>query len=139
VGDDLTQKVIVDLAIPSDIEQEVIRKNNINYIGIESLKEEARKNLEQRQKELEVCKRLIQDRMSEFEHLLRERKVELAMKEIPQVVKGIRERALTQVFNKELDALDPKSREVLEKMMDYMEKKYISVPMKMAKEIMLKG
>lgn len=139
IGNDLSQKVIVDLAIPSDIEQEVIRKNNVHYIGIEDLKDEARKNLEQRQKELEVCKRLIADKISEFEHLLRERKVELSMREIPQIVKEIRERAVNQVFCKELDKLDPKSREVLEKMMEYMEKKYISVPMKMAKEIMLKG
>ena len=139
VGNDLSQKTVVDLAIPSDFEQEVIRKNNIHYIGIENLKEEARKNLERRQKELEVCKRLIDDRINEFEHLLRERKVEVSMREIPKVVKEIRERATTQVFNKEMEDLDPKSREVLEKMMDYMEKKYISVPMKMAKEIMLKG
>ncbi|MCF8276196.1 MAG: glutamyl-tRNA reductase [Flavobacteriales bacterium] len=139
IGSDLSQKVVVDLAVPSDIELEVLRKNNIHYIGIENLKEEARKNLEQRQKELEVCKRLINDKMNEFDRLLRERKVELSMKEIPKVVKEIRERAINQVFNKELEALDPKSREVLEKMMEYMEKKYISVPMKMAKEIMLKG
>ena len=139
IGNDLSEKVVVDLAIPSDLEQEVLRKNNIHYIGIESLKEEARKNLERRQKELEVCKRLIDDRISEFEHLLRERRIEVSMREIPKVVKEIRERATSQVFNKELDELDPKSREVLEKMMDYMEKKYISVPMKMAKEIMLKG
>lgn len=139
IGNDLSQKVVVDLAVPSDLEQEVIRKNNIHYIGIESLKEEARKNLEQRQKELEFCKRLIDNKISEFQYLLRERKVELSMKEIPQIVKGIRERAVTQVFNKELEELDPRSREVLEKMMVYMEKKYISVPMKMAKEIMLKG
>jgi len=139
IGNDLSEKVVVDLAIPSDLEQEVLRKNNIHYIGIESLKEEARKNLERRQKELEVCKRLIDDRINEFEHLLRERRIEVSMREIPKVVKEIRERATTQVFTKELDELDPKSREVLEKMMDYMEKKYISVPMKMAKEIMLKG
>jgi glutamyl-tRNA reductase len=139
IGNDLSEKVVVDLAVPSDIELEVIRKNNVHYIGIESLKEEARKNLEQRQKELEVCKRLIADKINEFEQLLRERKVELSMREIPQIVKGIRERAVNQVFNKELEELDPKSREVLEKMMEYMEKKYISVPMKMAKEIMLRG
>lgn len=139
IGNDLSQKIIVDLAIPSDLEQEVLRKNNVHYIGIENLKEEARKNLERRQKELEVCKRLIDDRINEFEHVLRERQVEVSMREIPKVVKEIRARATTQVFTKELDELDPRSREVLEKMMDYMEKKYISVPMKMAKEIMLKG
>ncbi len=139
LGNDLSEKTIVDLAIPSDLEQEVIRKNNVNYIGIETLKKEARKNLENRQKELERCKRLINDKISEFEHLLRERRVELSMREIPKVVKEIRNRAVTKVFNKELDELDPESRVVLEKMMEYMEKKYISVPMKMAKEIMIKG
>lgn len=136
---DMSKKVIVDLAIPSDLEQEVLRKNNVTYIGIEQLKDEARRNLEQRQKELERCKRLIADRISIFEHLLREREVELAMREIPNMVKDIRDRATTKVFHKELEELDPRSREVLEKMMQYMEKKYISVPMKMAKEIMLKG
>lgn len=139
IGSDLSQKVVVDLAVPSDIEQEVIRKNNIHYIGIENLKEEARRNLEQRQKELEVCKRLIDGKINEFEMVLRERKIELSMQQIPQIVKEIRERALNHVFQKELEQLDPRSREVLEKMMVYMEKKYISVPMKMAKEIMLKG
>lgn len=139
IGNDLSQKTIVDLAIPSDIEQEVLRKHNVNYIGIENLKDEARRNLEQRQKELEVCKRLIEGKINEFEQVLRERRVELSMQQIPQVVKDIRERAMTQVFHKELEELDPKSREVLEKMMEYMEKKYISVPMKMAKQIMLKG
>jgi glutamyl-tRNA reductase len=69
--------------------------------------------------------------------LLREREVELAMKEIPSTVRSIKARAMEKVFAKELEMLDPQSREVLEKMMDYMEKKYISVPMKMAREIIL--
>jgi len=139
IGNDGSEKTIVDLAIPSDLEQEVIRKNYVNYIGIDSLKEQARKNLEQRQQELDRCKRLIDDKINEFEHILRERKVVLSMREIPKVVRDIRNRATEQVFSKDLDELDPKSRETLEKMLDYMEKKYISVPMKMAKEIMLKG
>jgi len=136
---DRSQKVIVDLAIPSDIEQEVIRKNDVNYIGIEDLKDQARRNLEQRQMELDRCKRLIDERINEFEHLLRQRKVELSMQAIPGIVKDIRDRATTQVFSKELEKMDPETRQVVEKMLDYMEKKYISVPMKMAKEIMLKG
>jgi glutamyl-tRNA reductase len=41
------------------------------------------------------------------------------------------------VFAKDLEALDPKATEVLEKMMAFMEKKYLSVPMKMAKEILV--
>ncbi|MFC2176110.1 glutamyl-tRNA reductase [Bacteroidota bacterium] len=139
VKEDSSKKTIIDLAIPSDLEQEVIRKNNVNYIGIESLKEQARKNLEARQQELDLCKRLIDDKINEFEHILRERRIELSMAEIPKVVKDIRDRATNQVFSKNLSEMDPKTRETLEEILDYMEKKYISVPMKLAKEIMLKG
>ncbi len=137
IGNDLSKKIIVDLALPSDVEEEVLRKNNVAYIGIESLKEQARKNLDERQKELDKCKRLISQSIADFNMLLREREVELAMKEIPSTVRSIKARAIEKVFAKELETLDPQSREVLEKMMDYMEKKYISVPMKMAREIIL--
>jgi glutamyl-tRNA reductase len=41
------------------------------------------------------------------------------------------------VFARELEEMDDTSRQVLEKMLTYFEKKYISVPMKMAKEILL--
>lgn len=137
VGKDLSQKVIVDLAVPSDVEEEVIRKNNVNYIGIESLKEQARRNLEQRQQEMDRCKTLIDEQIAAFSLLLRQREVELAMRDIPVKVRDIRARALDKVFAKELETLDPASREVLEKVIDYMEKKYISVPMKMAREIII--
>jgi len=61
------------------------------------------------------------------------------MKMVPQKVKEIRSLAVSEVFSKELETLDDSSREVLDNMLAYMEKKYISVPMKMAKEILLKN
>jgi glutamyl-tRNA reductase len=45
--------------------------------------------------------------------------------------------AIDTVFAKELATLDTQSKEVLDKILNYLEKKYISVPMKMAKDIML--
>ena len=48
-----------------------------------------------------------------------------------------REQAMTSVFSKEIEALSPDSKEVLEKVVDYLEKKYISIPMQLAKEILL--
>ena len=44
---------------------------------------------------------------------------------------------MNSVFAEEINSLDPNSREVLEKVMSYMEKKYISVPMIMAKDILI--
>jgi glutamyl-tRNA reductase len=75
--------------------------------------------------------------MADFRIEYKARQIELAMMAVPQKVREIKEIALQEVFAKDLQKLDPPSREVLEKMMDYMERKYISVPMKMAREILL--
>jgi glutamyl-tRNA reductase len=61
------------------------------------------------------------------------------MSEIPQAIKDIRETAMGVVFARELEGLDQQSVELLEKIMNYMEKKYISVPMKLAREVMRKS
>ena len=65
------------------------------------------------------------------------RKVEIAMREVPNMVKDIRSTAMNEVFRKEIESLDDDSKEVLDKIIGYMEKKYMSMPMKLAKEIML--
>jgi glutamyl-tRNA reductase len=59
------------------------------------------------------------------------------MKDVPVKIKEIKQTALHNVFAAEVAGMDPQNREILEKVMDYMEKKFISVPMKMAKEIIV--
>ncbi|MDA0882241.1 MAG: glutamyl-tRNA reductase, partial [Bacteroidetes bacterium] len=57
----------------------------------------------------------------------------------PQTIKDIRSTAIGEVFAKDLENLDSNSKEVLEKILLYMEKKYISLPMKMAREVILEN
>ena len=59
------------------------------------------------------------------------------MKEVPGKIREIKDKAINDVFAEEIEMLDEKSRELMNKMLDYMEKKCISVPMIMAKEIIL--
>jgi glutamyl-tRNA reductase len=75
--------------------------------------------------------------LEEYKILEQERKVELAMQSIPATIKEIKKTALGSVFLKEFEGLDEHSKEVIENILDYMEKKYISVPMKMAKAVLL--
>ena len=75
---------------------------------------------------------------NEFQNIFHMRSVELAMREVPNKVKEIRSTALNEVFKNELNDLDEASLETLEKVIGYMEKKYMSMPMLMAKEILLK-
>jgi len=132
-----TKKTIIDLAIPYDVNPSVIEKNSTNYIEIEALKEISGVNLKKREEELSVCKKLIEKQVVAFKQAFKERKVELAMSKVPQKIKEIKDLAVNEVFSKELESMTNDSKEVLDKMLAYIEKKYISVPMKMAKEIFL--
>lgn len=134
---DTGKKVIVDLAIPNDTAPAVIKNFPIHYIEVESLKEVARKNIQERYDELVNAEQIIEQNITEFDLVLRQRKIEIAMSEVPQKIKAIKSKALDIVFAEEINTLDENSRIVLERVMDYMEKKYISVPMVMAKEIMI--
>ena len=132
-----TKKTIIDLAIPYDVNPSVIENNAVNYIEIEGLKEISEINLKKREKELSLCKQLIEKQVIAFKHAFKERRVELAMSEVPQKIKEIKDIAVNEVFSKELESMTSDSKEVLDKMLAYIEKKYISVPMKMAKQIFL--
>jgi len=135
---DTGKKVIVDLAIPNDVAPAVIHNNLVHYIEVESLKEVARKNIQERYNELVHAEDIINNNITEFFTVLKQRRIELAMQEVPRKIKEIKNTALNGVFADEISQMDEASREVLERVMNYMEKKCISVPMIMAKEILVK-
>ncbi len=134
---DSNKKVIVDLAIPNDVAPAVIHHNPVHYIEVESLKEVARKNIQERYNELVHAEEIISNNITEFFSVLKQRRIEIAMQEVPRKIKEIKNTAINGVFAEEISQMDEASREVLERVMNYMEKKYISVPMVMAKEILV--
>ena len=136
VGKDASRKVVIDLAIPNDLDPAILNNYDINLIAINNLQDIAKENLMAREQELIACNVIIEKNISEFKQVLKTRKVELAMSEVPKKIKEIRETA-NEVFAKELLNLNSESKEVLDKILSYMEKKYISVPMKMAKSILI--
>ncbi|MBC8054536.1 MAG: glutamyl-tRNA reductase [Sphingobacteriaceae bacterium] len=134
---DTEKKVIVDLAIPNDTCPEVLAAHPVHFIEVRSLQEIANLNMQERYQELVHAERIIDESKIEFRPLLKQRQIELAMREVPNKIKEIRSIAINSVFANDIGQLDTNSREVLEKVMNYMEKKYISVPMVMAKEILV--
>jgi glutamyl-tRNA reductase len=130
-------KVIVDLAIPNDTAAEILIHNKVNFIEITGLKDIAEKNLQERYQELINGESIIEKNLKEFRPVLKQRRVEIAMKQVPEKIKEIKHRAMNSVFADDIDSLDDNSRLILEKVMSYMEKKYISIPMLMAKEILV--
>lgn len=133
------KKVVIDLAVPNDLDQSILENHPIHYIEVSGLQAIAQKNIEERYGELEHAEKIIHDNIQEFLPVVQQRRVEVAMREVPDKIKEIRALAMNEVFARDVDNLDPQAREVLEKVINYMEKKYIKVPMVMAKEILVKN
>ena len=94
-------------------------------------------NIQFRLHELESCNAIIKNNIEKFSKTVAARRVEIAMQQVPEKIRHIKNTALNNVFAKDVEKLDENSKEILEKIFDYMEKRYIAEPMKMAKEILL--
>ncbi len=134
---DSSKKIVIDLAIPQDLQESIKERFPVTHINIDMLQRISNENLKERNKEIGHVELLLQNAMEEFAQIYRMRQVEIAMRAVPEKVKEIKNTAINEVFRKDLEALDPQSKEVLDKVIDYMEKKYISGPMLMAKDILL--
>jgi glutamyl-tRNA reductase len=132
------RKIVIDIAIPQDLSPSIIDKHNVTHISVEVLQKISNENLKLRSAEIQHVEEIVSEALLEFQHINQIRTVELAMREVPQKVKEIKQMAMTEIFKNELSTMDDSSREVLEKIVGYMEKKYMSMPMVMAKEILLK-
>lgn len=132
-----TKKTVIDIAIPQDLDPTIIEQYAVKHISVSLLQKISNENLQERTKELEHVEQILQEAMLEFEQILQIRQVELAMRAVPEEIKRIKSDALNQIFRDEINSLDPQSREVLEKVLGYVEKKYIAGPMKLAKEILI--
>lgn len=127
----------LDLAVPRDIDPAIADHYDVNYLDIDSLEAMANHNLSFRQKEVIKAKEILDLFIVEFENTFRQRQLELALIDIPTEVKALKQKAVNEVFSKDIEQLDDEARKVLENMMDYLEKKYIGIPMKIAKKTIL--
>ena len=133
------KKIVIDIAIPQDLSPEIKANNKVTHISVEMLQKISNENLKARSKEIIHVEEILSEALTELNLINHNRTVELAMREVPFKVKEIKATAMNDVFHNELNDVDAQSRELIEKIVGYMEKKYMSVPMRMAKEILLKG
>ena len=83
------------------------------------------------------CQRIIEEGMTELTSRLQQREVEMVLRELPALLASVRNTALGEVFADELAELDGDTRDLVERIVAYLEKKYVSVPMKLAREAVL--
>lgn len=137
IGEDDRQKVVIDLSVPHNVDRAVAEQFPVNYIEIEGLRQLAKENLAFREQEVCSAQKILREHVEEFPVHLRQRRLERAMRQVPDEIKAVKSRAMNEVFRKEVEGLDRETRELMERMLAYMEKKCISIPMKAAREIVL--
>jgi len=117
-----TEKMVIDLALPNNVHPDVLNLPNIDFVDMVSIQDGIR---------------IVDRNKTEFKKMVQSRNVERAMRAIPETIKGIKQTAVELVFKKEIDGLNEETKALVLDIIQYMEKKYISVPMKMAKDVLL--
>jgi glutamyl-tRNA reductase len=131
---DTDKKIVIDLSVPNNIASDIPKNFNTTYIEIDGLKEVVSANMAFREKEVIGVQAILDKRVSEFRKIYRGRQVELALREVPAKIKALREHAISSVFKNEVSSLDDDAQELIGRMMAYMEKRCIAIPIQAAKE-----
>jgi len=130
-----TKKIVIDLSVPNNVASEVVDGFDMHYIDIEQLRSLSKANLEFRKTEVHAARILLKTQLLAFNNQFQARQLEKAMNTVPTEIRQIKERALEKVYNKQIAELDTNAQALIVEMMNYMEKKCIGVPMKVAKSL----
>ena len=128
---------VLDLGVPSDLDAGFRERPDLTVVDMTALKAIADQNLAIRATEVGKCESLLEAGLKEYIERLQAREVELALIELPNMIKAIRDTAMGDIFAEDLEGLDAEARQVVERIVAYLEKKYVGLPMKLAKEAVL--
>ena len=131
---DQSHKVLVDLSVPRNVDPLVVDQYDTTYIDIESIRSLAEENMQFRKSEMQQALVIIDEKAEEFDTALQMRRLEKALKRVPSEIKSIKQTAIQEVFSKDIAKLDDDSKALVLQILDYMEKKCIAAPMKVAKQ-----
>ncbi len=128
-----SHKLVLDLGIPKNVAREVVEMDAVTYIEIEGVRAKAQEHLNFRKKEVKQAVQIIHAYGKEFIKVFQQRQIEKALSQLPTAIHQVKERAINEVFQKDISQLDEPSRALVMEMMDYMEKKCVGIPIKVAK------
>lgn len=128
---------VLDLSVPAGVSASFRKRPDTHVTGIAELKPLAEANTAGRRAALGDCQRIVEEGLAELASRLQQRKVEKALRDLPTLLAEVRGTALNEVFADELSTLDGDTRELVDRIVHYLEKKYISLPMKLAKEVVM--
>ena len=133
LSNDQSDKLLVDLSIPHNISKEVTQRRNVDYISIDDLRSLAEENLNYRNGNVAAARIILSRHLESFRQLFERRQIEKTFKNLPSEVRKVKERALNLVYKEQIASLPDEAKQLINEIADYMEKKCVAVPIKMAK------
>lgn len=126
--------LMVDLSVPANIAPAVANHVSVEYVNIDQLRQLANRNLNFRRQEISIAKTIVDEAVEQFQNLYMERQVELALADLPDEIKKVKEKMTNEVFRHKLDHFSADQLEIVEEMLNYMQAKCIGIPIKLAKK-----
>ena len=133
VRDQLTggqELLVVDLAMPPNVDPEAGALARVTLHGIEEMREEADHNRQRRLDEMDRCERMVEDQITTLRRHLLDRALGPAAQNMHQSFREMAERAVRHSFGKDLSHLEEEDREAVERMTAGLVKRLVQVPLK---------
>jgi glutamyl-tRNA reductase len=122
--------LVVDLAMPPNVDPDSGSLARVVLHGIEEMREEAEINRQRRLEEMDRCEKLVEHQLTILRRHLLDRALSPAARSIQKSYAEMAERAVKHSFGKELAHLDEADRKAVQKLTDRLVKRLVQVPLK---------
>lgn len=124
--------VILDIAVPRDVESDVRDLDSVSLYDIDDIHEHLQDSLAHRKEEVPAVKRIIREEQSYFNEFLKSLNVDPLIGELHQYCEKIREEELARTLDR-LNTADPEDVKLLEAMTEAIVKKFLHLPIQKLK------
>ncbi len=122
--------LLVDLAMPANIDPEVRTMDGVMLHGIEQMRDEAESNRTLRLAEMTRCEGLVEHQLETLRRHLFDRELSPVARELNQSFNEVARRAVDHALNKDLSHLGEEDRKAVERMVRGMARRMVQVPLK---------
>lgn len=133
-ANDTNKKLLIDLAVPNNIDKKIREQHSVEIIDIEELRSLADDNLALRRQAVTKAKAIVLKQLDKFKMTYRQREIEKKFSQLPHLISSIKDRAINDVYSDQIAELSPEAQDLVHEMMNYMVKKCVGIPMKVARE-----
>jgi len=134
-------KVLLDIALPRNVEESVAQLENVRLYTIDDLKRLSEENLRRRLKEVEKAEKIIEDELRQLVESLKALKARRAIRAMYRRAEAVKREEILEAYNK-LKAkynIDSSVMEILENFANSLIKKFLSYPTFKLKEFAKEG